>query len=479
MGRLYDGPVAFVDVETTGASPATGRVIEIGLVAAAAGKLEFEWSTLVDPGVRVPPAIQQFTGITEEMLRGAPSFARIAGEVSERLQGRLFVAHNARFDHGFLSSELRRSGRSLGARIACTVKLSRRLQPGERAHNLDALIERYALGCERRHRALPDARALWQLWRVLAERHSADTLEQTLAEVMATRSVPEHLPRELAEQLPARPGVYRFFGEGDLLLYVGKARNIRERVFAHWHAAVGNARAQQLGAQTRRVDWIETAGELGALLLEARLVRTLRPTYNRQLRGSAGVWTWLIADDGAAPLLAPLDALPLSFAHSEPFGLYRSERAARAALVSLAREHRLCLKMLGLESSSGSCFAYQLDRCAGACMGAEPLLLHNARLKLAFVAQRLEPWPFRGAIGIRERRVAEERLDTELHVIDGWRHVATLRDEGDGARLPAAAAAPFDLDVYRILRRHLRQSTGRDVIALPAHWQADGAGDGG
>lgn len=283
-----------------------------------------------------------------------------------------------------------------------------------------------------------------------------------------------------------RPGVYRFFGEGGLPLYVGKARNIRDRVFSHWHAALRDAREQRLAAQTRHVDWLETAGELGALLLEARLVRELRPLHNRRLRGSAGVWTWVVADDGAAPQLAPLDQLPLSFEHSDPFGLYRSEKAARRALVALAREHRLCLKTLGLESSAGSCFAYQLGRCAGACVGAEPLLRHLARLKLAFAPERLKPWPYAGAIAIREANVAHERV--ELHVIDAWRHLATLQGEGaersfDEMRSaqalerrprPSTGRAVFDLEVYRILLRHLRQGN-----AAPIRWPAvQGSGDG-
>jgi len=355
MGALYDGPVAFVDVETTGATPGAARVIEIGMVAASAGQLEYEWSTLVDPGVRIPPSIQQFTGITEELIRAAPSFAQIAGQ--------------------------------------------------------------------------------------------------------------------LAERMPEAPGVYRFFGADDVLLYVGKAKCIRERVFSHWQAALCNSRAQRLVLETRRVDWIETAGELGALLAEAQQVRELRPLYNRRLRGGGGLYTWVVADDGAAPLLAPLDQLPLSFERSDPFGLYRSERAARAALVALARDHDLCLKALGLEPTRGSCFAFQLGRCAGACVGAEPLARHALRLKLAFAPQRLAPWPYRGPVAIREEGATEGRC--EVHVIDGWRHVATLA-AGEDPDLPAKVP-PFDPDVYQILRRHMRLTAGRGILPLPATWRV-GAG---
>jgi DNA polymerase-3 subunit epsilon len=463
---MWDAPLALVDLETTGGDPQRSRVIEIGVVLANGGELESEWSTLVNPGVPIPPSIQHFTGITDEMVRTAPFFEDLAAELLRRLEGRLFVAHNARFDYGFLSAELRRTGRRLHGRVVCTVKLSRRLAPNAPAHNLDALIERFALHCSRRHRALPDAQALYQLWQALAARHPRERLECALADVLRLRSVPAHLPPELLDELPEGPGVYRFFGEQGALLYVGKARDIRSRVLAHWQSAARDPKSQRLAELTRRVDWVETAGELGALLLEARLVREELPLLNRRLRGAAQIWTWVVADDGAAPLLAPLDQCPLSFEHSDCFGLYRGESAARQALAGIAREHRLCLKVLGLEQASGSCFAFQLGKCAGACVGAEPLRRHALRLKLALAPHRMKEWPFAGRIGIRE---AGDNGIVQLHVLDGWRHLGTLA-EGDS--LPGRShPQPFDLEVYRILLRHLRDPH-LAVIELPADLDA-------
>ena len=475
MSAWHEAPVAFVDLETTGCTPGASRIIEIGLVAADRGRLEYEWSSLVNPGTPISPAIQHFTGISAEMVRDAPFFEDLAEQVLERLCGRLLVAHNARFDYGFLKQELRRCGRKLDARVLCTVKLSRRLEPQAREHNLDAVIARYGLNCARRHRALPDAQALWELWAALPAAHGLGEFERAVDEIVGARAVPEHLPPQLAEELPERPGVYRFFGEGDALLYVGKATNIRERVFSHWHAALRDARAQRLAAQTRRVDWTVTAGELGALLTEARFVRELKPLHNRRLRGARAAWAWAVSDDGAAPQLAPLDALPLGFEPTDYFGLYCSEVAARRALEGLAREHRLCLKTLGLEQARGSCFAYQLGRCAGACVGKEPLRLHTARLKLAFAPHRLRPWPFDGPIGVRE---VDADGWMQLHLIDRWRHLGTLA-EGDGALaerrdLLAASVArgyrtsPFDPHVYRILTRHLRHVSRRNLVRLEA-----------
>ena len=464
----FDGPVAFVDVETTGGQPAWHRVTEVAVVGMSRGEIEWEWSTLVNPGTGIPPSIQRLTGISDEMVADAPPFAAIADELRSRLAGRRFVAHNARFDYGFLRAEFRRTGHVLTAPLACTVRLSRELYPADARHNLDVLIARHELQCASRHRALPDAQVLAQLWRAWRADWPAETLEAALERVGRRPSLPSQLPPELVDDLPEACGVYRFLGEGDALLYVGKALNLRERVLSHFGAAIRDAKSQRLSAQLRRIEWTETAGELGALLLEARLVRELQPVYNRRLRGGER-WTWLFGDDAAPPRLSALEG-PLP--SGDAFGLYASSRQARNALTKLARESRLCLKVLGLETGSpGSCFGHQIDRCSGACVGAESAAKHLLRAKLALAPQKLRAWPYRGAVALEETGVQGLR---QWHVIDGWHYLGTVHPDAvtdavpevaDGEtgrfdRLLDKAAAPtgFDPDVYRILARHLTGS---------------------
>ena len=156
-------PIAIVDLETTGMSPARERVIEVGICLAEGGAVVEEWSTLVNPDTPIPPFIERHTGISTAMVTHAPPFGEIAGAVARRLEGRVVVAHNAAFDVGFLKSEFRRAGHCFAAHALCTVRLSRALYPKERRHGLDALIERFGLPCANRHRALDDARALWHL----------------------------------------------------------------------------------------------------------------------------------------------------------------------------------------------------------------------------------------------------------------------------------------------------------------------------
>lgn len=152
---------AVVDVETTGGAPgAGGRVIEIAIVDVANGQVMDEFVSLIDPGCGVPRFISRLTGITDPMLRGAPRFSELSDEIQRRLEGRVFVAHNATFDWRFVSEEMRRARAvaPTGPRL-CTVHLARRTLPGLRRRGLDSVARYYDVAIEGRHRAGGDARA--------------------------------------------------------------------------------------------------------------------------------------------------------------------------------------------------------------------------------------------------------------------------------------------------------------------------------
>jgi len=272
--------LAFIDLETTGANPQHDRITEIGIVEVEGDQVS-RWSTLVNPQRPIPAFIQQLTGINNAMVAGAPSFAELAEELAQRLQGRLFIAHNARFDYGFVKHEFLRLGQRFRSDVVCTVRLSRKLFPHFPKHNLDSLIERHGLHHPERHRALADADLIWQFWRKAAQAIDAAQLDAAVALQLQRPSLPPHLDADLLDDLPESPGVYLFHGANDVLLYVGKSINLRKRVLSHFAADTREYKEMQLSQQLRRIDWQETVGELGALLLESRLVKTHLPLHNR------------------------------------------------------------------------------------------------------------------------------------------------------------------------------------------------------
>jgi DNA polymerase-3 subunit epsilon len=462
------GPVACVDLETTGGMASQHRIIEVGIVLLDDGRVTEEWSTLVRPGVRIPPSIAAFTGIDDDMVADAPAFEDVRSEVRRRLEGRLFVAHNARFDYGFLRSEFRRIGEKFSAPVLCTVRLSRTLYPEYPRHNLDTLMTRFALDCSARHRALGDAQVLPGLLSAMEQDRGRDRLEAVVQDVLKEGRLPPQLSPELADDLPEGPGVYLFRGEGGVLLYVGKSRNLRSRVFDHFAAEHRSGKESRLTRQVRDVEWIETGGELGSLLLESKLVKEMAPSANRRLRrNDALCGVQLQLRDGALrPHVVALDTSAFD-PDVVTYGPFRSERDALRAIEGKAREAGLCLKVLGRDPGDGSCFAHQVGRCRGACVGKEPLALHDARLQLAFASMRVKPWPFPGAVGIREP--AAGGAGDVLHVIDRWQHRGTARDPEEAAVLAGARVLDeFDADSYRIVARCLERMTPRDLVMLTA-----------
>jgi DNA polymerase III subunit epsilon len=232
---------------------------------------------------------------------------------------------------------------------------------------------------------------------------------------------------------------------------------MRSRVLQHFIAG-----ARWTG-RVRRVEWQRTAGELGALLREANLVKALDPAYNRQLRRPERLHGF--AFDGKRLRLAgedEIDADTLPFV----YGVWRSRRAALQALRAVADEHRLCLQTLGFDiKKQGVCLRHQLGRCAGVCAGKESVHAHLARLALALAPLRSREWPHRGPLAVVEDD--QSRDATEVHVLDRWCYLGTATSDAEVSELLEARRPRFDYDHYRILSRHLGRR-GVRVVPLTA-----------
>ncbi len=461
---MLDRPLVFLDLETTGATATSDRITEIGLVEVDAGRYTGEWSTLINPQTRIPPFIESLTGISNAMVADAPAFEDIAAALRQRLEGKLLIAHNARFDYGFLKNEFARLEIPYSSDLLCTVKLSRKLYPGHAKHNLDTLMERHNVNCEARHRALGDARVLWDLVQIWRNELGDDALAAAAAAQLKKPTLPAGLADFSIETVPAAPGVYLFYGENDLPIYIGKSVNLRSRVQAHFSGDHRLSKDMNIVQQIRRVEWKQTAGELGALLEEARLVKDLLPTLNRQLRRNNDLhaWRWN-AESGGAPLLT--HASEIDFSSGETvYGVFRSKRTAVNALRGLTEAFELCPVTVGLEKSKGGpCFAHQLQRCRGVCAGKEAPAQHDLRLMQALAELKLQSWPYRGRIGVRENN----GTGAVMHVLDHWCYLGTVQSDDELAELNVRPA--FDLDTYKILKRFLLdRKNAVEIVPLTA-----------
>lgn len=450
MSAAQFQPMVFVDLETTGSTGTVDRITEIGIVELNEEGEVRGWSSLVNPQTTIPSFIQSLTGITNDMVANAPTFAELADEVLSRLHGRLFVAHNARFDYGFLKNEFKRLDLDFKAPVLCTVKLSRKLFPQYSKHNLDALVERHQLHMPARHRALADADVLRQFWQVLQAQMPADQLDSAVGELTGRSSWPAQLDPAVLAELPERHGVYLFFGDNDLPLYIGKANNIRQRVLSHFNADHRASKEMSLSQQVRRVDWIETTGEMGALLKEAQLIKQWQPIHNRRLRRNDEGCTWRLvpgaseADAGIKPEL--VRTCDVDWAQGPTvYGLFNSQKDAVKTLREIAEGAQLCLATLGLDKvpPGRPCFGFQLHQCSGVCVGEESQAAHAQRVRHVLADWQVKVWPHPGGVKVQE--------GAAWHVLDAWTYLGTVADEDEIGGLLTQPRPTFDKDTYKIL----------------------------
>jgi DNA polymerase III subunit epsilon len=459
------GDFAFIDVETTGVKPLEDRLTEVAIIRFSLTHAPRVWQSLLNPGVPIPAEIQALTGITNNMVRDAPTFFDLREAIRAELDDAFFVAHNARFDYGFIKNEFRRAGESFTSDVLCTVRLSRKLYPDASGHGLDALIERHRLSVANRHRALGDTHATALFVHHACGDHGTDAVAAAAKSLLKMPSLPAHLPQDALDALPDSPGVYLFYGINNLPIYIGKAKALRERVRAHFSSDHMTPNDVRLSQELRRIEWIPTAGEFGALLLEAQLVKEKLPLHNVALRRKTKLGFLSLPEETSQPEWIAANDLeneandPANESTSEAvnetkqlFGPFSDKASAKKWLSYAAREHNLCDHAVGLSKARHAnepCFSRQLGRCLGACEGIESPDAHRARVLEALAPHAIPAWPFAGAVVYEERDGANDRVD--LLQFDRWRAVS------------GGALLPFDSDVYRLLVRTLKKTPHRFV----------------
>lgn len=444
--------LSFVDIETTGTNPVSGRIIEIGILRVEENRLVKTYKTLINPQRYIDPFIQNLTGITQEHLENAPTFEHIKDEILEILQDSIFVAHNVRFDYGFLRNEYRRFGHSFSAKHFCTVKLARLLYPNFSKYNLDSIMERFNISCENRHRAFDDAKVLWEFYQKAMKEIPQEVFEKSVNIALRRPSVPLGISQDILDNLPQTPGVYIFYGENGMTLYIGKSINLRDRILSHFSSDHLSSTDMKISQQITSIETIETAGELGALFLESTLIKKHQPLFNRKLRLSRKLIALKkIQSADGYDTIEKIDAHTVTMDQLDSIvGIFSSNRQIKDFLYEICKEYGLCPKLFALEKGKGECFSYHLEQCRGACIGKVSTLQYNLKFDEAFYLSRIKPWPFKGPIVIKEKGERQEHF-----VVDKWCLIGSLKTDEDQFS-DLQQEYPFDYDAYKILRQYLR-----------------------
>ncbi len=364
-----------VDLETTGGSPATAAITEIGAVKVCGGEVQGEFQTLVNPGEPIPPFIAVLTGITDALVAGAPRLPAVLPAFLEFAHGSVLVAHNAPFDLGFLKAACARSEVAWPAFDSVdTARLARRVLTRDEAPNckLATLARILRARTTPNHRALDDARATVDVLHALLERlggfgvHTWEDLRTFTGQVTPQ----QRRKRGLADVLPHAPGVYLFRDERGRVLYVGKAKDIKNRVRTYFTSSELRQRIVEMVGIAHDVVPMVCATELEAQVRELRLIAEHKPPYNRRSKyPERASWVKLtlehfprlsvvrsVRDDGATYL-----------------GPFSSRRSAEHAIAALheAVPLRQCTRSLSLRRHSAACALAELGRCGAPCDGSE------------------------------------------------------------------------------------------------------------
>lgn len=360
-----------VDLETTGGSPASSAITEIGAVKYRGGERIGVFQTFVDPRQPIPPFITHLTGITDEDVSGAPPIEAIVPSLAEFLCDGVFVAHNASFDLGFVNAAFQRLDyEPLRDPPICTARLARRVIRGEvRNVKLHTLAEYFRCRVQPTHRALDDAEACAEVLHGLLE-HAGRMGILTLGDLhQATRArgQPHFAKIRLTDDLPQAPGVYLFRNKAGAVLYVGKAKDLRSRVKSYFYGD-GRKKVDDLLSELATIDTIVCPTELEALVLEARLIQRHEPKYNRRGKGWRR-YAYLKIDTAEAwPRIKVVREPKGDATFLGPFVSGSRAQRAKEALEDLVPIRR-CTKAMGAATRFSPCALADMGRCAAPCDG--------------------------------------------------------------------------------------------------------------
>ncbi|HLT60859.1 MAG TPA: DEDD exonuclease domain-containing protein, partial [Microlunatus sp.] len=448
-----------VDLETTGGAE-TDAITEIGAVKVRGGEVLGEFQTLVNPRSAIPALIAVLTGITNRMVADAPPLGQVLPSFLAFAEGCVLVAHNARFDHGFL----RRACAELDYEtprwlVLDTAAMARQILLADEVPNckLATLARHFRSPTTPNHRALTDARATVDVLHGLIERvgnlgvHTIEDLREFTRKVSPGRRA----KRSWAADLPEGPGVYLFVaehGEDRQVLYVGKSKNIRKRVRTYFTAAETRRRMDEMVRIATGVEAVECATALQAEVCELRLIATHAPRYNRRSKFPERQH-WIKITDEPFPRLSLVRTVRDD--RATYFGPFRRREAATDAMLALYDGFpiRQCAPRIPLAQTGPSCALAEMGRCSAPCDGSISRDDYNRIVDQVRAALSDDIRPAVAALRYRLRRLARQqrfeeaaavrqRLDTltrtgrryhRVRSIAGCRQiVAARRVEADG-----------------------------------------------
>ena len=378
---------AIVDIETTGTNATYNCITEVAIYVHDGDKIVDEWHSLINPKREIPPFIIQMTGITNEMVADAPEFADVAEEIYTMLHDKIFVAHNAGFDYGFIKSHLLENGYELKSKKLCTVRLSRKIFPGFKSYSLGRLCESLGVQIENRHRAAGDALATAKIFGLLIQKDTGNHVTTALKRNSKEQLLPPNMEKAVLEQLPEACGVYYFHDAAGKIIYVGKAINIKSRIFGHFTYADYHGKENDLRNSVFDITYTLTGNELIALLLESEEIKRKFPKFNNAQKQWDRNYCIFKYIDQRGYIHMAIERYNVK---KEVLKVFADFLSARNYLIEKMHAFQLCGKYCHLQKVKKACYNHELGICLGACVEKENPETYNERAENAIAAFRDE-----------------------------------------------------------------------------------------
>ena len=462
MPKLY----AIVDIETTGGRAGRDRITEIAIALHDGTKVVDTYETLINPETIIPFGITRLTGITQGMVEDAPKFYEVAKKIVEMTEKAVFVAHNVRFDYGFIREEFRRLGYTYSRRQLCTVRLARNTFPGLRSYSLDNLIRHFSIPFRNRHRAMGDVEATTILFEKILNKDDSETSMKDMINLGVKESrLPKNITLEQLHALPEVAGVYYFHDEFGEVVYVGKSINIKKRVMEHF--AKTTNKASKLQQHVDNISFEITGSELVALLHESYEIKRLRPPINRAQRLRHFPYVIHHYENEEGYLCLDI-AKPTARARKSMniVAEYPKIKSAKGHLVRAMGHFELCTYHCNIEKGSQPCFNFHLKRCLGSCIGEESPEVYNERVEnaLEYLSTIFEEDFF---------VVDEGRCKTEKSVVlvengrySGFGYIETEAICGEASLRESITSIVGNAETAKIIRRFLAGKHKAQIVPI-------------
>ena len=445
---------AITDIESTGGTKGTDKITEIAIYLFDGENIVREFHSLVNPQRPIQPFVVKLTGITDDMVKNAPTFPEIAKDIVDITEGAVFVAHNVSFDYLFLRSEFNSLGFDFARKRLCTVNLSRKILPGHKSYSLGKLTDDLGIGLNGRHRADGDALATVELFKVLLENDTEGLITPNTSSIKNKSNI----PIEVLSELPMEVGVYSFYNADHEIIFIGKSKNIHDRVFSHL-TNLKSKKAIQMASEIVDVTYELTGSDLLAQLCELYEIKKNGPKFNlaqKRVTEKFGVFSGITSDDYYELRVRNIDK-------DSPLRGFSTQKQADKYLNTKVHEYELCNCLTGKSARGRSCLHHQLNLCKGAGVKEETIDTYNKRvLKMLANISFNKP----NFIIICEGRVENERgvVLIQHGVFKGFGFVNV--DKSEEEYINCITPYFYNTDVQKIIESYLMKNKPVELIEI-------------